>query len=288
MTTTHAEHQTSAPVIACVAACALSCSSAFADLTPVVLAPATFEESVGIGSFSNAGTDLFAAESVSLTVLPGQFADRGGGTGSAWIDPVDPVSTRVDLSLIGGPSPSGVGGTVSTRTRYEYTVIKLDPLAPDVVDLSFSGFASVTVENNQPQGAPTWFSYAVIWVDSRQFGVRNYDANGIYAGLFEETWDHVALGSMVVGTKGTIELDAWSHGEGAGPDFLFASRVLIDPTIEVSSPQQAGRYRVEFSSAIGVDAVPGVPEPATCLLTTLGLAALAARQRLNQTRSSSI
>ena len=166
----------------------------------------------------------------------------------ARVVPINPVSTGIDLELTGGTNPSGIGGTAFTQTRYQFTVVRLDPLLPDVVDSAFSGFASVSVENNQPQGIPTWFSYGLIWVDSREFAVRSLHVTD-YTGLFEDEWHQVPLGSFAVGAIGTIELDAFSHGEGSGPDFRFHSQVLIDPTIEVSSPNAQG-YRVEFSPGI--------------------------------------
>lgn len=239
------------------------------------LADATFEEYVGIGSFNAQGVDLLAAETVSLNVRSEDFADRGGGTGHAWVDPVNPVSTGLRLSLLGGPNLSGIGGTAQTRTRYEFTVVRLDDAAPDRVDLSLTAAVQVSVGNSQPDYSHTWFSYGVIWIGAQQFGVRNYDANGIYNGVFEQHWDDAALGSFAVGSVNVIELDAYTHGEGAGVAFAFDSTVFIDPTIELVGPN-TGSYRLEYSPAIVV------PEPGSGLLLLAGLAWVGGARRLQR------
>ena len=179
MTISTRAHRAMAAAMLGAVALAFAGAPARAALTPVVLAPATFEEFVGIGSYTQRGTDLQSAESLSLTVLSSQFADRGGGVGHAWINPLHPVSTGIDLHLVGGTNSSGIDGTAATATRYQYTVIKLDPQLPDSVNIGFSGYASVSVQTNQPLVTPTWFSYAVLWFDNRQFAVRNSDASGI-------------------------------------------------------------------------------------------------------------
>lgn len=229
------------------------------------LEPATFDEYVGIGGFSTAGVDTHVAESLSLTVLPGEWGDRGWGSGHAWIDPFDPVSTAVDLAIEGGPSPSGMGGTAFTRTHYEFTVVALDEEAPPIVDLLFSAYVSVSVASSQPLG-PTSFSYGIIDVwPFGQFAVKNYDANGIYTGFFDHRWDRVVLGSFEVGATGEIDIGTYTHGEGAGADFVFDSAIFVDPWIEVAGPSSAS-YRIEYSAGI----VPGIPEPATWMLLLAG------------------
>jgi hypothetical protein len=245
---------------------AVACALFGAGIQPAAaaLAEAEFTELVQLGSFRAEGVDLHAAEVISLNVLAEDNADRGGGTAHAWIDPVNPVSTGLRLNMFGGPNMSGMGGTALTRTRFEFTVVKLDDAAPDWVDLSFTGAAEVSVANSQPEASGTWWSYGAIWIGARQFAVRNYDANGIYNGIFAQRWDDVALGSYAVGSVNVIELDAYTHGEGRGVIFTFDSTVFIDPTIEVVGPS-SGSYRIDYSPAIVV------PEPASWLLLIAGL-----------------
>lgn len=228
------------------------------------LGAAEFTESLQLGSFHADGVDLHAAEVISLNVLAEDFEDRGGGTAHAWIDPQNPVSTGLRMNMFGGSNLSGMGGTAFTRTRYEFSVVKLEEDAPDWVDLSFTGAVQVSVANSQPDYGHTWFSYGFIWINSQQFSVKNYDANGIYNGVFEQHWDDAALGSFAVGSVNIIELDAYTHGEGAGVAFTFDSTVFIDPTIAVVGPSSAS-YRIEYSPAIVV------PEPAAWLLLLAGL-----------------
>lgn len=236
------------------------------------LAAAEFTESVQLGSFTAQGVDLHAAEVVSLNVLAEDFEDRGGGTAHAWIDPVDPVSTGLRMNMFGGANLSGMGGTAFTRTRYEFSVVKIDAEAPDWVELSFSGAVQVSVANSQPEGV-FWPSYGAIWIDSAQFAARNHDAYGYHNGVFEQHWDHHVLGLFAAGSVHVIELDAYTHAEGAGVGFTFDSTVFIDPTLEIGGPN-VGSYRIEYSPAIVV------PEPATWLLMLAGLAGcLRARAR---------
>lgn len=257
--------------VSVLAVLAVTCWCASAS---AALAPATFDEFVGIGGFTTIGVDLHAAESLSLTVMPGEWDNRGGGTGHAWIDPHRPVSTGIDLDLVGGSNPSGIGATVTTTTRYEFTVVRLDPQAPAFVDLLFSALSSVQVASNQPVGHS--FGRITVW-NYGQFEVNNYDAHGSYTGLFEQSWDRVPLGAFGVGSTGTIVIYATSHGEGTGPDYVFASEVFVDPTIEIAGGE-GGRYRIDFSQGIAA----AVPEPGSGLLFlgALPVLVLAARRRM--------
>ncbi len=266
----------------------LPCGSALAPMVtalvltyacaPVMaaLAPAIFDEYVGIGGYSTSGADTHEAESLSLTVLPSEWDNRGGGTGHAWIDPFNPVSTGVDLDLVGGSNPSGIGATAVTSIRYEFTVVALVPEAPAIVDLLFSGFSSVQVGSNQPVGHS--FGRITVW-GYDQFEVNNYDADGSYTGFFEQRWDRVPLGSFAVGATGRIDVSANSHGQGFGPDYVFGSEVFIDPTIQIAGPD-SGSYRIDYSDGI----VIVVPEPGTLLLWLAALPVLLHMPRLKRGR----
>lgn len=262
--TTTTQFRSGGPSLAAIAAAlALAGTSLPAS---AALAPATFDEYVGIGGYSVLGADAHAAESVSLTVLPGDWDDRGGGTGHAWIDPVNPVSTAADLHLFGGSNLSGIGATAVTTTRYEFTVVALDPGAPPVVELLYSGYSSVLVASNQEAS----HSFARVTVFGHgQFSVQNYDAHGAYTGFFDHRWDRASLGSFTVGSTGTIVIEANTHGEGFGPGFAFDSAVFVDPMISLDGPS-TGSYRIVFSDGI----VGNVPEPAAWLLLLAGLPVL--------------
>lgn len=241
---------------------------ALARVPAHALADAEFTEYVGLGMFSAQGVDLHAPEVVSLNVRAEDWADRGGGTGHAWTSAVWPVEAGLRLNMYGGSNLSGMGGTALTRTRYEFSVLRLDDAAPAYVDLSLTAQIDVTVANSQPDNSRTWFSYGTIWVGARSFSVKNYDANGIYNGVFGRRWEGEPLGSFAVGSPYIIEIDTYSHGEGAGVSFLFDSTVFVDPMIEVVGPD-AARYRIEYSPQIAV------PEPALWWLLAAGLPLLA-------------
>lgn len=246
--------------VAVWALCATQTPSAAAALES-----AEFIEHVSIGNRIAEGVDPQAAETVSVNLLSEDFAGRGGGTGHAWVSPVLPVSTGLRMNLFGDHNISGIGGTALTRTRYTFSVMALDDDAPEWVNLGLTATIEVSVANSQPDNIPTWFSYGAIWVGGQSFSVKNYDANGIYNGVFEHHWeDEPLIASFAVGSPYTIDLNAYTHGEGAGVDFTFDSTVFIDPTIEVIGPDSA-RYRIEYSSQILI------PEPASWLLLLAGV-----------------
>lgn len=243
----------------------LTCAPAVA-----ALAPATFEEYVGIGRFSAQGADPHIAESVMLSVAPADWEYRGGGTGYAWINPVIPVSTGAGLDIVGGSNMSGIGATAATTTTYEFTPIVVEAGAPAMVELVFTGFASVEVHSNQPVG----HTFARISINGIQFQVDNYDAQGAYTGSWQQQWQRHSLGFFAVGAARTISLEINSHGQGAGAGYYFQSAALIDPLIEVVYPTP-GSYRIDYSPGIQ----PAIPEPATWASLVIGLATLVGWRR---------
>lgn len=79
----------------------------------VSLAPAIFEEYVGLSFYSVLGANNSIAESVNLSVTNEQTGYRGSGTGFATASGVLPVVSEGGLNISGGSNLSGMGGTAS-------------------------------------------------------------------------------------------------------------------------------------------------------------------------------
>lgn len=231
------------------------------------LIPATFDEYVGIGGFSSSGSDSSIAEYVDLTVLPSDWADRGGGTGFAEAGDTLPVTAEAVLNLVGGANLSGIGGTATVLTRYYFTIEEIDPGTPDTVPIIFSAFGSVFVDSNQPVG----HTFARITTPFGQFQADNYDAHGAYTGFWSEQWDIPV--NATVGQEYRIDLYATTHGQGYGTSYYFNSRTYIDPMVTFDPTFiLSDQYRIVYSS--GIVNVPPVPEPSTIVLISVGISLL--------------
>jgi hypothetical protein len=235
--------------------------------TSRALDPATFEEYVGIGGKSSVGSNASIPEFVDVTLLLSEFENRGSGNGFARAGGVLPVTAEGVLHMTGGPSISGIGGTATVLTRYQFAIMPLAGGLPAVVPLIFHAFGSVSVDSNQPVG----HSFARITTPFGQFQADNYDAQGAYVGIFSEQWD-IPVANWNVGAAGTISLYATTHGQGFGPDYFFDSRTFIDPVIEVDPAfALADQYEVVYSSGISQ-----IPEPSSVMLFDAGLVSLVA------------
>lgn len=260
------------------AAAAVALALCVCPVPALSLPDAEFYEYVGIGMFSSEGVDPNAPETVSLTVLPEDWFDRGGGTGQAWTSAVQPVSTGLSLSLIGGSDPSGIGGTSTTLVRYYFSLVRENPEAPEYAELLLTASVSVTVDESDESIGRTFADITV--ARSYSHRVTNCDANGCYNGNFGREWhDEPIIGSFAVGDVGTIDLYMSSHGDGSGVDYTFAGSAFIDPMLSVAGPW-ADAYRIEYSPQI-----IAVAEPATWSLLAAGipLALLVGSRRLRRT-----
>lgn len=231
--------------------------------------PATFDEYVGIGGRSAIGSDPSLAEIVNVALLSAEFDNRGGGTGFARAGDVVPLTAEAVLHLTGGSNLSGIGGTASVETRFQFRIVPHVAGLPASVPLIFHASASVSVDCNLPLG-PSDHTFARITSPFGQFQAKNYDSQGVYTGEFAEQWD-VPIASWQVGNIGTIVLQANTHGQGFGsgygPDFFFDSRAFIDPEIEIDPAfALAGMYSVELSP--GIVPAPGTPALTITLTTT--------------------
>lgn len=231
------------------------------------LNPATFDEYVGIGSRSAIGADLSLAERVEVALLSSEFDNRGGGAGFARAGDVMPLTAEAVLHLTGGSNLSGIGGTASVETRFQFRIVPHVADLPESVPLIFHAAASVSVACNRPLG-PSDRTFARITSPFGQFQARNFDAQGVCTGEFAERWD-VPVASWQVGNIGTIVLQANTHGQGFGsgygPDYFFDSRAFIDPEIEIDPAfALAGMYSVELSPGI----VPASGAPALTISLT--------------------
>ena len=241
------------------------------------LIPASFEEYVGIGMFSSTGSALGVAESVDLTVDSANWANRGGGTGSATAGNVLPVSAETELHLYGDTNISGIGGTTYVLSRFQFMVVPIGMDELDSVPLIFSAFASVSVDSNGPVGQ----SFGRITTNFvGQLQVDNYDAYGAYTGSWSEQWDLDF--NALVGHVYTVDIYARSHGEGAGESYYFDSNVFIDPIINFDPGfvPHTDAYSILYSP--GITAPPTVvPEPSSLLLIGVGIC-MAIRSRTAQ------
>ena len=237
---------------------------------------ATFDEYVGIGSFSTIGSDLGTAESVDLSVLPANFENRGGGTGTATAGNVLPVAAQTDLHLFGGSNISGIGGTTYVLTTFQFVVEANGLGGDDFLPLIFSAFGSVSVDSNQQVGQ----TFARITTDFvGQLEVNNYDAFGEYTGNWSQQWDldFNAARDQVY----TITTYARSHGQGSGDSYYFDSSVFIDPIVYFDPDFAASdQYRIVYSPGI-IAPMPVVPEPSSLALVTVGLC-MTLRSRIGQ------
>jgi hypothetical protein len=244
-------------------------SGSFIAPVTAALDPATFYEAVGIGNRSATGSDLSLAEMVEVTLLSSEFDHRGGGTGLARAGNVMPLTAEVEVHLTGGSNLSGIGGTAAVETRFQFRIVPHAAGLPATVPLIFHAMAFVSVDSNLPLG-PSGRTFARITTPFGQFQVQNYDAQGSYTGEFARQWD-VPVASWQVANVGTITLQANTHGQafgtGYGPDYLFDSRVFIDPEIDVDPTfAQAGMYSVEYSP--GISPRPAAPALTITLTTT--------------------
>lgn len=243
---------------------------ALAALSPQLAAgaldPATYYEYVGIGGSSASGTNLSLAEFVTVTLLSSEWAYRGGGTGLAQAGDIVPLTAEGVLHLTGDTNISGIGGTATVETRYQFQILTNGPGLPAVVPLLLHASASVWVDSNLPVGE----SFARITSPFGQFQADNYDAHGAYTGSFAGHWD-VPIANWQVSNIGTVTLYVNTHGQGCcsgyGPGYFFDSRVFIDSEVEIDPAfALASMYSVELSP--GVLLAPGAPTLAITLTST--------------------
>jgi len=242
---------------------------AFASL-PVhaAVAPATFDEYVGIAWYTSQGADLSQAESVSLSVDLAQTDDRGHGSGEATTSSVLPLPSELDLWLFGGTNPSGIGGTAFTQTWYQFS---LDPMAeglPDVVPITLTASGWVLVESSLADGL-VGLTFARIDYPSGQLQATNEDASGGHNGRF--SFDRSVPLNVMAGVAQTVSIYLYSHGQGAGEAFFHHGHAYLDPLVEIDA---GFPFKDQYQIVYGQGIAAAIPEPSSVAMLTAGLGLL--------------
>jgi hypothetical protein len=218
-----------------------------APATAASLDPATFDEYVGITGGTISGVDSSVAESVNLIVTNEQSDDRGSGDGFSRASGALPVVAEVGMNIFGSVNLSGIGGTVTTLTRYQFAVEPLEAGLPTTVPvrLSMAGYVSVDTSLTESIGR----TFARITTPAGQFEAHNYDAQGAYEGVF--SFNETRSIDVTADAAQTISMHVSSHGEGSGTGFFYSSYAYVDPLIEID-PAFAfhDQFHIVYSSGI--------------------------------------